>query len=167
MAKPLFPLMKTADLAEALGVSSQTVSKLTRQGVLHRVRYGIYDGPKSIHAYVKRIERRQASTGLTDAREQVLAERARKMRRENLQAEGELCRAEDVAKTFAAVTAALRDAIQPMAARIADRLAGERDAARVAAIMEADIERTLADAEAGLADVLDDADGQPDPKHAR
>ncbi len=128
------PRVRGGDLADFFGVSGETISALTKKGVVVRVGYGTYALRASTRGYIAHLREQAAGRAAADddngppdlARERALLARAQRegqvMR--NAVLRGELLPVDDVEAVVGAVLDATRAKVQALPTKLAPRCVG-------------------------------------------
>lgn len=120
-------------LAACFGVSRRRVEQLARDGVVVRIDRGKYDLVASVQNYMGHVLAGESTANepdsLVEARRQLLNEQARRERRQNELADGQIVLVAHVEQVWTAAEAALASQLDGVAGRLANDMAGETNPA--------------------------------------
>lgn len=150
-------------LAGCLGLTARRIQVLAKQGVLVKIRRGVYDLEKSIQAYIDfRVASLEASAEHKSLEVVKAEHESLKMRKTELSVrlmEGKLHRAEDVERVMTQCAATVKSRMLAIPIKVSPEIAGLEDPARIQKILQ----REVADAlnEVAEYDPADYADPTP------
>jgi terminase small subunit / prophage DNA-packing protein len=117
------------ELADLLGLEEPTIRQLYGQGLLVRIRHGVYDRRLSVRAYCENIRAQAARWGSGARAADLTAERARETRERadnlalrNAQLRGEMVSVADVERQWADTLRGLRSRLLALPSRLQQRL---------------------------------------------
>jgi len=139
--------ISTSDLAEVLGISPRTVTKLVDKKVLVRNGYGSFDLHSAVQSYVSHREAIVAAEhgqgGYGRARTALYQERARMARIQRQEIEGEMIPTKEVIAMNTAIAATVRTRMLSVGPKVAPRLVGLKSAGEAEAIISSEITKSL------------------------
>lgn len=139
--------VNTAAMGECLGLSRKRVSDLTNDGVLVKIRRGIYDLGPSVQGYIEWRVSGASSSKTGQSLDQVKAEHeVLKMRKTELSLrlmEGKLHRAEDVQQVWTSMAAAVKSRLLGIPVKAAPQVAGMDDAAEIQKVLSREVADAL------------------------
>ncbi len=143
------PRVRGADLADFFGVSAETVSVLTKKGVVVRLGHGSYALRASTRAYVAHLREQAAGRAASDdedgppdlARERALLARAQREGQvmKNAVLRGELLPVDDVEAVVGAVLDATRAKVLALPTKLAPRCVGLEGLAQARDVLTAGV----------------------------
>lgn len=155
--------VNTKTLAECLGLTRQSLQRLTGDGIIVRVRRGVYDLGASVRGYIEYKLTAAKDGAASQSLESVKADHELlKMRKTELSVrlmEGKLHRAEDVERVMTQCAATVKSKMLAIPIKVSPEIAGLEDPARIQKILQ----REVADAlnEVAEYDPADYADPTP------
>ena len=128
-------LLSAADLARLLDISTRTVTRLHKAGVLPRTerKFDAFEVVPKFIAYVRRGS--EGSTTLAEAKLKLVEAQRREIERRNRQAEGRLLDADLVASTVEKAMALVGSQIDGMSGRLANELAAINEPAVIRKVL--------------------------------
>lgn len=139
--------VNTATIGECLGLSRKRVSDLTNDGVLVKVRRGIYDLGPSVQGYIEWRVSGASSSRSGQSLDQIKGEHeVLKMRKTELSLrlmEGKLHRAEDVRTVWTSMAAAVKSRLLGIPVKVSPQVAGMEDTAEIQKILSREVADAL------------------------
>lgn len=117
------PLVRTAELAEFLGLTSRRLAQLASDGILKPKKRGYYDLKAATRAYVTFLRERAKGQAAADEKARLVKAQADKHELANAKARGELVSLEAVKAEWAAICVDLRAKMLALPARVQARAA--------------------------------------------
>lgn len=139
--------ISTEQLANCLGITPRRVQLLAKEGVVVKLRRGVYELEKSVQGYIayklESLEQSQEQKTLDEIR----ADHERwKMRKTQLAVrlmEGKLHRADDVERVWTQSAAAVRSRLLGIPVKAAPQVAGMEDAGEVQKVLQREVAEAL------------------------
>lgn len=139
--------VSTDQLAGCLGVTPRRVQSMAKQGILVKVRRGVYSLEQSVQGYLfyklETLEQSQEEKSLDEIR---AAHETWKMRKTQIAVrlmEGKVHRAEDVERLWTQCAAAVRSRLLGIPIKVSPEVAGIEDAGEIQKILQREVAEAL------------------------